>query len=137
LQEFHTVCAAHASPWMVCYDFNLIYKAEDKNNLCLNRRLMGAFSSFLDGLELAELHLLGRLYTWSNEESHPLYHVLIGPLSVPAGLSSTSTTLYMHYLPCVQITLLCYSRQTPTPTRSSASSLSISGPGSRVTWKLW
>jgi hypothetical protein len=56
---------------MVCDDFNLIYKAEDKNNLRLNRRLMGAFRSFLDELELAELHLLGRMYTWSNEESHP------------------------------------------------------------------
>jgi hypothetical protein len=71
LQELRTIRASHAGSWMVCGDFNLIYRAEDKNNLRLNRRLMGAFRSFLDELELAELHLQGRLYTWSNEQSHP------------------------------------------------------------------
>jgi hypothetical protein len=48
-------------------DFNLIYKAGDKNNQCLNRRLMGKFKRLLLDLELLELHLHGRLYTWSNE----------------------------------------------------------------------
>jgi hypothetical protein len=33
---------------------------------------MRAFQSFLDDLELAELHLHGKLYTWSNEQTHPI-----------------------------------------------------------------
>jgi hypothetical protein len=51
--------------------FNLIYKASDKNNSRLNYRLMLAFRKFLDNLNLSELHLHGRLYTWSNEQIHP------------------------------------------------------------------
>jgi hypothetical protein len=37
-----------------------------KNNSRLNRRPMGRFKSALDRLELRELPLQGRKYTWSN-----------------------------------------------------------------------
>jgi exonuclease III len=71
LQELRGVRACRIGPWLVGGDFNLIYKAKDKNNDRLNRRLMGMFRRFLQEMELAELHLTGRLYTWSNERSHP------------------------------------------------------------------
>jgi hypothetical protein len=77
LQDLHSIRSGHVGPWVFCGDFNLIYKAEDKNNTCLNhRRLMGVFHSFLEELELSELHLQDRLYTWSNEHVHPtLSHI--------------------------------------------------------------
>jgi hypothetical protein len=53
----------HACPWLLCDDFNLIYKASDKNNAKLNRCLMRAFRSFLQEMELAKVHLHGWLYT--------------------------------------------------------------------------
>ncbi|WVZ91735.1 hypothetical protein U9M48_037868 [Paspalum notatum var. saurae] len=56
---------------MLCGDFNMIYGAVDKNNARLNRRVMNWFRRFLDDLELSELHLNGRLFTWSNEREHP------------------------------------------------------------------
>jgi hypothetical protein len=49
--------------WLISGDFNLIYKAEDKNNSRLNRRLMGKFKVALDDLELRELPLHGRKFT--------------------------------------------------------------------------
>jgi endonuclease/exonuclease/phosphatase family metal-dependent hydrolase len=52
-------------------DFNLIYKASDKNNLNLNRRLMGKFRAALDACELMELCLQNRKFTWSNERGNP------------------------------------------------------------------
>jgi hypothetical protein len=52
--------------WLVAGDFNLIYKAEDKNNSRLNRGLMGHFKSVIDELELRELPLQGRKYTWTS-----------------------------------------------------------------------
>ena len=52
-------------------DFNLIYRAEDKNIHRFNRWLMNSFHTFIDDLELQELHLRGHLYTWSNERNRP------------------------------------------------------------------
>jgi hypothetical protein len=69
MSELWTFRMAHTGPW--CGNFNLIYKVEDKNNARLNHRLMRAFRSFLDELELAELLPHRRLYTWSNEQAHP------------------------------------------------------------------
>jgi hypothetical protein len=77
----------------MCGDFNLIYRAEDKSNSCLNRRLMGAFRSFLDERELIELHLQGRLYTWSNEQAHPTLSRIDW---APVGLSATLTMLFVQ-----------------------------------------
>ncbi|WVZ79919.1 LOW QUALITY PROTEIN: hypothetical protein U9M48_027442 [Paspalum notatum var. saurae] len=42
----------------------------DKSNSRVNRRVMLRFRQFLDGLCLSELHLNGRLFTWSNERDH-------------------------------------------------------------------
>jgi len=57
--------------WFLCGNFNLIYQAQDKNNGRLNRRMMGAFPRLNDDLDLQELHLIGRRFTWSNERARP------------------------------------------------------------------
>ena len=54
-------------PWLVAGDFNLI-TCEDKNNALINRRMMGRFRAKLNTLELKEIYLNGRRYTWSNEQ---------------------------------------------------------------------
>ena len=56
--------------WVVMGDFNIIYKARDKNNRKLNLRLMRLFRSALNYCELNEIHLQNRKYTWSNERRH-------------------------------------------------------------------
>jgi hypothetical protein len=61
----------HLGHWLLYGDFNIIYRAKDKNNSRLNRQLMGRFHKFLQDLELVELHLHNHLYTWSNEQEHP------------------------------------------------------------------
>lgn len=71
LVELHELRSVRSGPWLLNGDFNLIYRAQDKNNSRLNRRLMGQFRRFLNEAELDEIHLTGRLYTWSNERSHP------------------------------------------------------------------
>lgn len=58
-------------PWLIMGDFNLIYKASDKNNLNLNRRLMGKFRAALDTCELMETCLQNWRFTWSNERENP------------------------------------------------------------------
>jgi exonuclease III len=59
------------SCWLVLGDFNLIYKARDKNNRNLNLHLMSCFRRTLDFCELKELHLQNRKFTWSNERRRP------------------------------------------------------------------
>jgi hypothetical protein len=49
----------------------MIYCSEDKNNENVNRALMGRFCRFVNDLELKEIPLLGRRYTWSNERESP------------------------------------------------------------------
>jgi hypothetical protein len=56
--------------WLLIGDFNLILQARDKSNNNLNRRLMGAFRDAIHDLELKELNLLGRKFTWSNDRTH-------------------------------------------------------------------
>ena len=68
LREVRASCLG---TWLAWGDFNLIYQAADKNNQRLNRRMMSRFRSFLDDTELQEIHLRGRLYTWSNERDRP------------------------------------------------------------------
>ncbi|KAJ1255933.1 hypothetical protein BS78_K130600 [Paspalum vaginatum] len=71
LQELRDVRALCAGPWVIADDFNLIYQAANKNNNNLNRAMMGRFRCFLDNLELKEITLLGRKFTWSNERDNP------------------------------------------------------------------
>ena len=49
---------------MIAGDFNTIYCSEDKNNENVNRALMGRFRLSVNDLELKEIPLLGRHYTY-------------------------------------------------------------------------
>jgi hypothetical protein len=57
--------------WLILGDFNLIYMDQDKSNGRLNRRMMSHFRRTLNHLEVKEIHLRGRWFTWSNEQSAP------------------------------------------------------------------
>ncbi|XP_073358163.1 uncharacterized protein [Aegilops tauschii subsp. strangulata] len=67
MEELCEIRDLHAGPWSIVGDFNLILNPEDKNNQAINRRIMSRFRSMLNRLELKEVYLNGRRYTWSNE----------------------------------------------------------------------
>lgn len=67
LQELRDIRAICSGPWLVAGDFNLIYQAADKNNANLDTAMMASFRRFLNDMEVKEIPLLGRKYTWSNE----------------------------------------------------------------------
>jgi hypothetical protein len=71
LSKLQGLRSVHLGLWLVCGDFNLIYRAANKNNSRLNRILMLVFRSALNLMELTELHLQGRLVMWSNKQDHP------------------------------------------------------------------
>jgi hypothetical protein len=57
--------------WLIIWDFNLIYKLQDKNNGRVNRGLMHRFKRAIDHLEVKEINLVGRNFTWSNGQDPP------------------------------------------------------------------
>jgi hypothetical protein len=71
LSELREPCQVRSGPWLIAGDFNMIYWAQDKNNIRLDHRCMGQFRQFLNDAHLKELHLRGRLFTWSNERTSP------------------------------------------------------------------
>lgn len=71
LQELRDIRMACPSPWVIAGDFNLIYKDEDKNNTNYNRAMMGRFRRLINDLSLKEVPLLGRKFTWSNQQESP------------------------------------------------------------------
>jgi endonuclease/exonuclease/phosphatase (EEP) superfamily protein YafD len=73
LDELKNLKARGKDEWLVMGDFNLIYKAEDKSNTRLNRRLMTLFKETLDFSQLMEIDLRSRAYTWSNEQNDPTF----------------------------------------------------------------
>jgi hypothetical protein len=72
LSELREIRQSRLGPWLLSGDFNMMYGAKDKSNDRLDRRWMGQFRRFLNDVVLKEIHLNGRLYTWSNEWVYPM-----------------------------------------------------------------
>jgi endonuclease/exonuclease/phosphatase family metal-dependent hydrolase len=72
LDELRIIKATCPGPWMVAGDFNLIYRASDKNNSNINRAMLGCFRRLIDDLALKEIPLHGRKFTWSNQQDEPV-----------------------------------------------------------------
>lgn len=71
LDKLRAVRSTHAGVWMLAGDFNLILDGTDKSNANINRHNMGRFRHFVDEMEVKDIHLHGRCYTWSNERREP------------------------------------------------------------------
>ena len=56
---------------MLSGDFNLIADPSDKSNDRINRQMMGRFRRCISDLDMHEVYLNGRRYTWSNERTAP------------------------------------------------------------------
>lgn len=71
LNELADLHNALVGPWIIIGDFNLIKDLHDKNNDCINRTWMRRFCQTLNSSSLHEIPLIGRRYTWSNEQANP------------------------------------------------------------------
>ncbi|KAF8730243.1 hypothetical protein HU200_017221 [Digitaria exilis] len=71
LNEIRDIKTQALASWVILGDFNLIYRSCDKNNSRINHRLMNSFRWILDELELKEIHLHGRQFTWTSETANP------------------------------------------------------------------
>jgi exonuclease III len=70
LQEISNLKQHMEPAWLIIGDFNLIYRAEDKNNQRVNLRLINRFKNTIDNLQLAPLELKGKRFTWCNDQQN-------------------------------------------------------------------
>jgi exonuclease III len=71
LQELRDIRNTCVGPWIVACDFNQIFKSDDKNNSNINRSSLGNFRGLIGSLDLKEVPLNGRRFTWSNQRAVP------------------------------------------------------------------
>jgi exonuclease III len=71
LQELRSLKNVVHPAWIILGDFNLICLDNDKNNGRLNMRSVARFWRALNHLEVKEIPLLGKRFTWSNEQNVP------------------------------------------------------------------
>ncbi|CAD6209316.1 unnamed protein product [Miscanthus lutarioriparius] len=71
LEELEAIRDTCQGPWAITGDFNLILNEADKSNERIDRTNLRRFRRTVAALELQDLHLHGRCFTWSNEREHP------------------------------------------------------------------
>jgi hypothetical protein len=71
IRELKGIKSSAMPRWLMIGDFNLIFREEDKNNNRLNRNLMLQFRRAINHLEVKEIQLKGRKFTWSNGQQAP------------------------------------------------------------------
>jgi len=71
LQESRDLRSGCIGPWLIVGDFNIIVREEEKNTGIINRAMMGRFRWPINDLNLKELPMVGRRFTWSNQQDNP------------------------------------------------------------------
>jgi exonuclease III len=71
LTELRNIRHMMKPEWLILGDFNMIRRAREKNKGSINRRVIRQFNHTIDYLQLLEIELNGKLFTWSNERDDP------------------------------------------------------------------
>jgi hypothetical protein len=76
LREVVNTVSKETHPVLVRGDFNIIRSPNEKNNDRYDNRWPFLFNAIISSLDLRELQLLGRQFTWANNLSIPTYEKL-------------------------------------------------------------
>jgi hypothetical protein len=76
LAELVRICEEESLPILVGGDFNIIRRQEEKNNDNFNARWPFIFNAIIESLDLREIALSGRQFTWANRRENPTYEKL-------------------------------------------------------------
>jgi endonuclease/exonuclease/phosphatase family metal-dependent hydrolase len=76
LAELVRICENETLPLLVGGDFNIIRRKEEKNNENFHARWPFIFNAIIESLDLREIALSGRQFTWANRRSTPTYEKL-------------------------------------------------------------
>jgi hypothetical protein len=76
LVELVSMCSHEDLPLIMGSDFNILRHPSEKNNLNYNARWPFLFNAIIDGLNLRELEMTGRKFTWANNLASQTYEKL-------------------------------------------------------------
>jgi hypothetical protein len=76
LSELVRLSNTETLPILIGGDFNILRSPSEKNNDRFDHHWSFLFNAVIDGLDLRELHMLGRRYTWANTRDNPTYEKL-------------------------------------------------------------
>jgi exonuclease III len=76
LSELVRMCEVESLPMLLAGDFNILRRKEDKNNNNFNPHWPFVFNAIIESLNLREIALSGRQYTWANRRENPTYEKL-------------------------------------------------------------
>lgn len=76
LADLVRVCGGETLPILVGGDFNIIRRREEKNNDNFDGRWSFMFNAIIESLDLREIDLTGRQFTWANNLQNPTYEKL-------------------------------------------------------------
>ncbi|KAJ4746716.1 DNAse I-like superfamily protein [Rhynchospora pubera] len=71
LHEIRTLSPPNNTPWLICGDFNLTLQPEERTNRLYNQAGTADFAKLVDELQLIDLQMDGRSYTWSSHRMNP------------------------------------------------------------------
>ncbi|XP_073355099.1 uncharacterized protein [Aegilops tauschii subsp. strangulata] len=76
LADLVRICGSEQLPNLVGGDFNIIRRREEKNNDNFDGRWSFMFNTIIESLDLREIELSGRKFTWANPLPNPTYEKL-------------------------------------------------------------
>jgi hypothetical protein len=76
LVELVRMCESESLPLLLGGDFNILRSREEKNNNNFNPRWPFVFNAIIESLDLREIVLSGRQFTWASRRENPTYEKL-------------------------------------------------------------
>ena len=76
LTELVQACRKESLPVLIGGDFNIIRNPSEKNNDKFDSRWPFLVNAIIDGLDLREIEMSGRKFTWANSKTVPTYERL-------------------------------------------------------------
>ena len=76
LADLVRICGSEQLPILVGGDFNIIRRRDEKNNDNFDGRWSFMFNTIIESLDLREIELSGRQFTWANSLPNPTYEKL-------------------------------------------------------------
>jgi hypothetical protein len=73
LVELANTCAKESLPYLIRGDFNIMRSPDDKSSGAFDPRWPNLFNAVIESLDLKEIAMTGRQYTWAGPGENPTF----------------------------------------------------------------